>query len=80
VVWPSLDGIRIPQRSPPDPLRTISTPSPRSRDACNIRASNQLHPVQAGMPVLADDDVVVHGDPKRFGNLDDRFGHLDVGL
>jgi hypothetical protein len=32
------------------------------------------------MPVLADDDVVVHGNPERGGDADDRLGHLDVGL
>ena len=32
------------------------------------------------MPVLADDDVVVHGDAERGGDIDDRLGHLDVGL
>jgi hypothetical protein len=32
------------------------------------------------MTVLADDDVVVHGDAKGFGDVDDRFGHLDIGL
>jgi len=32
------------------------------------------------MPVLADDDVVVHGDAERRGDVDDRLGHLDVGL
>jgi hypothetical protein len=32
------------------------------------------------MPVLADDDVVVHGNAERGGDLDDRLGHLDIGL
>lgn len=32
------------------------------------------------MPVLADDDVVMHGNAERGGDLDDRLGHLDVGL
>ena len=31
------------------------------------------------MAVLADDDVVVHGDPERARHRDDRLGHLDVG-
>ena len=30
------------------------------------------------MPVLADDDVVVHGNAERGGDLDDRLGHVDV--
>ena len=32
------------------------------------------------MPVLADDDVVVHGNAERGGDLDDRLGHVDIGL
>jgi hypothetical protein len=32
------------------------------------------------MPVLADDDVVMHGDAERGGDIDDRFRHLDIGL
>jgi hypothetical protein len=31
------------------------------------------------MPVLAHDDVVVHGNPKRARDGDDLPGHLDVG-
>jgi hypothetical protein len=31
------------------------------------------------MSVLAHDDVVVHGDAERLGDLDDRLRHLDVG-
>jgi hypothetical protein len=32
------------------------------------------------MAVLADDDVVVHGNAKRCSDADDRFRHLDIGL
>jgi hypothetical protein len=32
------------------------------------------------MPVLADDDVVVDGNAERGGDLDDRLGHMDIGL
>jgi hypothetical protein len=32
------------------------------------------------MPVLADDDVVVHGDAERGGDIDDGFCHVDIGL
>ena len=32
------------------------------------------------MPVLADDDVIVHGNAERGGDVDDRFRYLDVGL
>jgi hypothetical protein len=30
------------------------------------------------MPLLADDNVVVHGNAQRFRHLDDLLGHLDV--
>ena len=43
-------------------------------------ALNQLHPLQTRMPALADDDVVVHGDAERAGDVDDRLGRLDVRL
>ncbi len=32
------------------------------------------------MPVLADDDVIVHGHAERTGDVDGRACHLDVGL
>jgi hypothetical protein len=32
------------------------------------------------MPAPADDDVVVHGDAERGGDVDDRAGHLDIRL
>jgi len=32
------------------------------------------------MPASADDDVVVHGDAERRGDIDDRAGHLDIRL
>ncbi len=41
---------------------------------------DQLHPLQTRMPVLADDDMVVHGNAERCCNLDDRLGHMDIGL
>src|SRR5258708_29265053 len=44
------------------------------------RRLNQPHPLQARMPVLADHDVVVHGNAERSGDIDDRLGHLDVRL
>ena len=46
----------------------------------NAARLHQFHALEAGMPVLADDDVVMHGDPERLGDVDDRFRHLDVGL
>jgi hypothetical protein len=42
--------------------------------------SYQPHPFHAGMPVLADDDVIVHGNAERRGDVDDRLGHPDVCL
>jgi hypothetical protein len=41
--------------------------------------SNQLQPLQAGMPFLADDDVIAHGDAERGSYRDDLLRHLDVG-
>ena len=41
--------------------------------------SNQLQPLEARVPLLADDQVVVHGNAQRLGHLDDRLRHLDVG-
>src|SRR6266436_6021981 len=49
-------------------------------DAQCLVPLNQLQPLQTRMPVLADDDVVVHGDAERRGDVDDRAGHLDIGL
>ena len=41
---------------------------------------DQLHPLQARMPVLADDDVIVHGNAERVRDVDDCFRHLDIYL
>ena len=41
--------------------------------------SNQLQRLQARVPVLADDEVVMHRDAKRACDLHDRLRHLDVG-
>jgi hypothetical protein len=40
--------------------------------------SDQPHPLQTGVPVLADDDVIMHGDAERGGDVDDRFRHPDI--
>jgi hypothetical protein len=32
------------------------------------------------MPASADDDVIVHGDAERSGDIDDRFCHPDIRL
>jgi hypothetical protein len=41
---------------------------------------DQLHPLQTRMPILADDDVIVHGNAEWRRDIDDGFGHPDVGL
>ena len=38
----------------------------------------QFHPLQTRTPVLADDDVVVHGVAGRGGDIDDGRGHPDL--
>jgi hypothetical protein len=49
------------------------------RSAPNQTLLDQLQPFQARMPILADDDVVVHGNSERFRRRDDRLRHVDVG-
>jgi hypothetical protein len=44
-----------------------------------LQNSHQLQRLETRMPVLADDEMVVHGNPERTRDLDDRLGHLDVG-
>ena len=65
------------------PCRTgiagLSRPNEANADA-SVETLDQLHPFQTGMAVLADDDVVVHGDAERGGNVDDRLGHLNIRL
>ena len=41
---------------------------------------DQFHPLQTRMPVLADDDVVVHRNAQWRRDVDDRACHLDIGL
>ena len=40
---------------------------------------DQPQSLEARVPFLADDDVVVHGNAERARHLDDRLRHLDVG-
>ena len=42
--------------------------------------SGQLHSLQTRMPVLADDDVIVHGDAERGGDVDDCSCHMNIRL
>ena len=41
--------------------------------------SHQLQRLETRVAVLADDEVVVHGDAQRARDLDDRPRHVDVG-
>ena len=49
-----------------------------SQTGHHANISYQPHPLQARMPVFADDDVVVHRYPERRGDIDDGLGHLDI--
>ncbi len=55
-----------------------------SRLMCQARSSgdtlDQPQPLHARMPVLADDEVIVHRNAKRARDVDDRLCHLDVRL
>jgi hypothetical protein len=42
-----------------------------------VAVLDQLHPLHARMPVPADDDVIVHGNAKGLGNIDDSAVHLN---
>ena len=46
---------------------------------CEGRPSDQPQPLEARMPVPADDDVIVHRDPEWLGGADDRMRHVDIG-
>ena len=41
--------------------------------------SNQLQPLEAGVTLLADDDVIVHRNAERARHGDDLLRHLDIG-
>jgi hypothetical protein len=43
-------------------------------------SSDQLESLQARMSVLADDNVIMHGNAERPGDVDDRLGHVNIGL
>ena len=51
----------------------------QSQAYCSAPSSHQLQALQAGMAELADDDVIVHGDAERLGDIDHLLGHLDIG-
>jgi hypothetical protein len=50
------------------------------RCAPKLTSLDEFQSPQTCVTVLADDDVVVDGDAERGGDLDDRLGHLDIGL
>ena len=50
---------------------------PRLRGSA--QAPHQSQPLEAHVPLAADDQVVVHGDAERLADLDDGLRHLDVG-
>jgi len=39
---------------------------------------DQPEPLEAGVAFFADDDVVVHGDAERLGDVDDRLRQADA--
>src|SRR5215510_1774839 len=41
--------------------------------------SHQLQRLETRVPILADDEVVVHGDAERARDLDDCPRHVDIG-
>jgi hypothetical protein len=43
-------------------------------------SSNQPQPLKAGVPILADDDLVVHRNAERLRDYDDFFRHLNIRL
>jgi hypothetical protein len=45
----------------------------------SIAWSNQLQRLETRVAVLADDEMVVHGDAERARDLDDRPCHVDIG-
>ena len=77
-VLPTLHGVvfAIFGAGPAVHCRRVAAPRP---GRCHS-SSDQPHALQARMPVLTDDDVVMHGDAERGRDLDDRFRHLDVRL
>ena len=77
-------GIRTPFRSVRAASGCTAAPSSPAMNCppphCLSSGLNQLHPLHAGMSVLADNDVVVHRNAERRGDIDDRLGHVDVRL
>ena len=54
-------------------------PEERAYRAHVERGSHQLQRLETRVAVLADDEVVVHGDAERARDLDDRPCHVDIG-
>lgn len=43
------------------------------------KASDEAQALQAGMAVLADDDVIMDRDAERLGGVYDHLRHVDIG-
>jgi len=46
----------------------------------NSSGLDQLQSLRTGVPVLSDDDVVVHRNPQRLRDLDNHAHHFNVGV
>src|SRR5690606_10185345 len=86
-IWSS-NSIRVNDEGPGDgAFRRISKAAPVRRGFFHAllsgsggrRGSDEAQALQAGMAVLADDDVIVDGDAERHGGLDDGLRHVDIG-
>ncbi len=77
----SLSGFRYPplHRHPrtcsgdPDIFQSCVTP-------CNQTPLQQIHRLETGVAVFADDDVVVQQDVQRGQDVCDSAGHVDIRL
>jgi hypothetical protein len=64
-----------------DVLMTLrfQPPGDFARDRCKTSRLNQPQAPEARVPVLAHDNVVMHGNAQRVGDGDDLLRHLNVG-
>jgi hypothetical protein len=61
-------------------LDQICSRAPSSIYDGHLTSLDKLQSSQTCVTVLADDDVLVDGNAERGGDLDDRLGHMDIGL
>ncbi len=59
------------------PLALIERRAWRAIERLRLTRLDQFQPLEARVAVLADDDVIVHGNAERVRNIDDRLRHLD---